>query len=200
MARIIAQAAEAILKADGKNIIKIRIKKGYRLPILDKNLRKSRTNTEYSLMLKSRRAGINVPKLIEKRENEIVMEYIKGKTLRDSIDFLSEKDLKLVCRQVGEQLAKLHHNDIIHGDLTTSNMILNKSVYFIDFGLGFNSKRIEAKANDLHLLKQALKSKHNKIAKRAFDLIIKNYKKNHKEADSILKRLKIVESRRRYTG
>lgn len=194
---MISQAAEAKIYRDNDKIIKERIKKSYRIPEIDERLRKSRTKTEYNLILRAKRIGVNVPKPIEKTKYNITMSFIGGKRLRNSINKLK---LDSICNQVGEQLAALHRNDIIHGDLTTSNMILSgEKVFFIDFGLGFISKRIESKANDLHLLKQALESKHPEIAKEVFEGILESYKLEYSESKEVLNRLRIVENRRRYT-
>jgi len=108
-----------------------------------------------------------------------------------------------LLREVGGKIAKMHDKDIIHGDLTTSNMIIRnpslstRKVYFVDFGLGFDSKKIEDKAVDLYLLKQALESKHYKHFEESFKEVIEGYKlsKNWKE---VLNRLKKVEKRGRY--
>jgi len=77
-------------------------------------------------------------------------------------------------------------------------MILRgKEVFFIDFGLGYHSDRIEDKAVDLHLIAQALEAKHSKIHEACFKAILSGYKssKNHK---AVLERLKTVRSRGRY--
>ena len=42
----------------------------------------------------------------------------------------------------------------------TNDMIYDKKIYLIDFGLSLYSNKPEDKAVDLHLLKQALESKH----------------------------------------
>ena len=68
---------------------------------------------------------------------------------------------------------------------------------FIDFGLGFFSNKIEDKAVDLHLLKQALESKHFKKWDENFKEVLKNYKIS-KDSEKVLERLKKVESRGRY--
>ena len=76
-------------------------------------------------------------------------------------------------------------------------MILKDAqVYFIDFGLGFNSKRIEDKAVDLHLLRQALEAKHFLNWEKLFAAVIKGYESKDKE--KIIEQLKKVESRGRY--
>src|SRR3989344_5659860 len=162
MEKIISRGAEAILYLKDKHLVKERIKKNYRLNEIDSKLRKYRTRSETKLLEKSA-SLIDVPKVINfsDKDMKIVMEHIKGYLLKDIINSLDNRKLKEILINVGTQIALLHDNDIIHGDLTTSNMILkDNKVYFIDFGLGFISNKIEDKAVDLHLLKQALQSKH----------------------------------------
>ena len=119
------------------------------------------------------------------------MEYVNGNKLRDVFDLKHAK-------KIGEYVAKMHNDGIVHGDLTTSNMIESKDeIYFIDFGLSFFSEKFEDKAVDLHLLKEALESKHYKIADKSFKEIISNYKKHAKDSKEIIERLKQVEARGR---
>jgi len=195
--KTIAQGAEAIISLKDNQINKHRVKKGYRYLDLDNKLRKSRTKSEAKIIEKLKNI-INVPKII-KIDNEnfqIIMEYISGQKLSDNLEKL---DYEKISKQIGESLTKLHNQDIIHGDLTTSNMIYNKQqnkTYFIDFGLGFYSKKVEDKAVDLHLLQQALNAKHYKIAEKCFKIILKNYKP--KMAKLIIERISVIESRGRY--
>ncbi len=126
------------------------------------------------------------------------MPFIDGKKLSEYLDKFQLKKQKEICKKIGESVAKLHDADIIHGDLTTSNMILkNDKIYFIDFGLGFVSHKFEDKAIDLHLLRQALEAKHFKNWKKLFDEIVKSYKK-YKDSKIVLERLRAVEKRGRY--
>lgn len=191
--KIIQQGAEAVISLENSQIMKNRLKKGYRIPILDEKLRKKRTKSEAKIIEKLQQT-INVPKIISVDETKIVMENIDGKKLSENLESL---DYKSICKQLGKILTKLHNKDIIHGDLTTSNMILkNEQIFLIDFGLGFHSKRIEDKAVDLHLLKQALDAKHFKISEECFNIILENYTAiNSKE---ITERIKKIESRGRY--
>lgn len=219
---IIAQGAEAILIRENNKLIKRRIPKSYRLPALDEKLRKQRTRKEAKLLEKASKL-IPVPNVLKSSDKtmEILMPFIEGKKLSDSLDSL--KNASAVCIQIGENMAKLHDADIIHGDLTTSNMILvenqntsqqnipkspspahqpspiNNSplVFFIDFGLGFESQKIEDKAVDIHLIKQALEAKHFKNYESFFSSVLEGYKlsKNHL---AVLNRLKKVEARGRY--
>jgi len=192
--QIIQQGAEAIISLNNNNqILKNRTKKSYRLPILDTRLRTRRTKSETKIIEKLKTI-INVPKIISTDSNQIIMQYLDGKKLSDTLEDLNYKE---ISKQIGESLTKLHNQNIIHGDLTTSNMILkNNKIYLIDFGLGFYSYKIEDKAVDLHLLKQALEAKHFKIAEECFKIIIQNYKP--KENKLIIERIKVIESRGRY--
>lgn len=193
--KIIKQGAEAILYLEDNCLIKERIKKSYRIEDIDKKLRKFRTRREAKLLQKTE----NTPKVFDMNDKNMIikMEFIDGKLLKDILDDLNKNKRNLLLREIGGKIAKMHDKDIIHGDLTTSNMILKDKVYFVDFGLGFDSRKIEDKAVDLHLLKQALESKHYKHFEESFKEVIEGYKlsKNWKE---VLKRLEKVEKRGRY--
>jgi len=194
--KIIQQGAEAVISLQQGKIHKKRIKKSYRLAEVDEPLRKQRTRKEAKL-LENLATIINVPKLIKADETnkKIVMQYIDGKKLSEYLEKLKNKNK--IMQQVGKQIAILHNNNIIHGDLTTSNMILkDNKVYLIDFGLSFHSTRIEDRAVDLHLLKQALEAKHFKCWKQLFTSFLVGYKPQNKT--KILEQLKKVEKRGRY--
>ena len=192
--KIIQQGAEAIIIQKGNNIIKERVSKGYRHPTLDTKIIKSRTKSETKLLTKAA-SIIHAPLPEIKDTNKISMPFINGKKLSEHLEKLNYKK---ICKQIGDNIAKLHDNNIIHGDLTTSNMILTpkKELYFIDFGLGFISNRIEDKAVDLHLIKQALEAKHFSIHKEAEKIILENY--TSKDKEKTLAQLKKVELRGRY--
>lgn len=198
MEKIIQQGAEAQIILENDIIKKRRIKKSYRLPILDEKIRKQRTKKEFNLLNKASKL-ISIPKILKLNEKtkEIDMEFIEGKKLSE---YLESLDYKEICKTIGKQIAKLHDNNIIHGDLTTSNIILSNKdnkLYFIDFGLGFTSPRKEDKAVDLHLIKEALEAKHFEIAEESFKQILEGYKTS-KNASQVLQRLKKVEMRGRY--
>ena len=190
-------------------IIKDRIPKSYRLPQLDESIRKHRTKSETKLLEKASEI-INSPiPQPQKDKFKIQMPYIDGKKLSEHLDSFSLPKQKQICKQIGESVAKLHNENIIHGDLTTSNMILkDKKIFFIDFGLGFQSHKYEDKAVDLHLLRQALEAKHFKHWKQLFDEVIKGYLsrgsrtllgcKKSQDFKIVLERLKAVEKRGRY--
>jgi len=201
MQKIIGRGAEAILIHKDGSLIKRRIRKGYRIKFLDEKLRKFRTRSEAKLISKAS-SEIAVPKIfkVNDKNYEIKMDFIDGKILSMNLDKLPlQKSLK-ICEKIGKNMARIHDLDLIHGDLTTSNMILNKEeIFFIDFGLGFHSKRIEDKAVDLHLLKQALESKHFKNFKEYFNAVLKGYEFSS-NMKKVLEQFKKVESRGRYRG
>ncbi len=195
--KTIAKGAEAVLFLnDGGNIVKERIKKGYRLNEIDSKLRRQRTRGEAKLLREARRAGVATPQILEEQDYSIEMDFIDGEKVRDALD---EKSMKELCSLMGEAIGKMHSFDIVHGDLTTSNMIFSKGkLFFIDFGLGFQSKRTEDKAVDLRLLRQAMESTHYKVAEKAWKILLKAYQNNFSDAGRVLAALKDVEKRGRY--
>lgn len=207
MSQIIAQGAEAVLEKDDRVLIKNRIEKSYRMPEIDMKLRRSRAKLEANLLRKAKRIGILVPQVLEENEFSIKMEFIEGRKVKD---ILNKKNANYIMTEAGKAVALLHENDIIHGDLTTSNMILKHEtspevrstsfgdLYFIDFGLGFHSARLEDKAVDLHLFHEALESAHFDILEIAWKMFLGSYKKDYKEADKVIKTLLMIEKRGRY--
>ncbi|MFH1649002.1 MAG: KEOPS complex kinase/ATPase Bud32 [Candidatus Woesearchaeota archaeon] len=185
--KAIAQGAEATLYLDGATVVKQRIPKSYRHPLLDEKLRAQRTRKEAKI-LKS--LPILGPKLLESDGKErIVMSFVDGKPLREILD-----DNVALAEEVGKNLRKMHDKNIIHGDLTTSNMILSDGkVAFIDFGLSFTSTRTEDRAVDIHLFKEALESTHYRIVEEAMKLFWKGYGSDK----AVKERFKTVESRGR---
>lgn len=206
--KLIAQGAEArILLDETHNMItKERIKKNYRIQELDKKIRKCRTKAETKLLERaSKIISSPEPKLFAKKNSsdfdKIKIPYIKGKKLSEELNKFDLETQKEICRKIGRSIALLHKNDIIHGDLTTSNMILcHEKVYFIDFGLGFISKKVEDRAVDLHLLKQALEAKHFKNHKILEQQVLRQYEKTltYPQTKKIFERIRAIEKRGRY--
>ena len=197
MKDIIKIGAEAVLyKKDSQTLIKERVKKSYRLSDLDETLRKRRTRREAKVLQKT---SANVPNvsLVDDKTMLIEMEFINGDVVRDVLD--ASPNQKKICTMIGEQIATIHNEHIIHGDLTTSNMMLQgEKLVLIDFGLAFFSHKVEDKAVDLRLLKQALESKHYKHAEVLIEDILASYLKKSDDGDEVLKRLEKVENRGRY--
>lgn len=193
MKQKIAQGAEAILYRDAGKIIKERVPKSYRIKEIDQKLRKERTKTEARILEKLARIRVNVPRVLKVDEAKATLEIeeIKGEKVRDYL--LKSRDAN-IFRQIAKQVELMHAAGIVHGDLTTSNMILSKNnIFLIDFGLSGHSDRVEDKAVDLHLLKECLKSKHFEIWESAWKIFEQSY-----GVKEVLNRLKVVERRGRY--
>ncbi|KAI8893154.1 hypothetical protein BC833DRAFT_609385 [Globomyces pollinis-pini] len=126
------------------------------------------------------------------------MEYIQGQTLRD---YLLETDNLSIASVVGQQLALIHDTNLIHGDLTTSNLLLREdntaNVVWIDFGLSYVTTLVEDKAVDMYVLERSLLSTHPKIAKAFFDLLLNAYKETSTNSKEVIKRFEEVRLRGR---
>jgi len=193
--KILDKGAEATIFLDGTSVIKERVKKGYRLEEIDEKLRRSRTRREAKVLDKLKAIDFPAPTLHDMCDKamQLRMDMIQGNKIRD---ILYQNPVAL-SQEIGKKIGILHSNDIIHGDLTTSNMILEKEIKFIDFGLSFFSNKTEDKAVDLHLLRQALESKHHQIWEKCFEAALKGYKKSYPEYKEVLSRLEKVEARGR---
>jgi TP53 regulating kinase-like protein len=185
--KVIYQGAEAKIITskylDSDVVLKKRIPKKYRINEIDERLISYRTKEEAKLMMESRKNGVSVPVIydVDLKKGIITMEYVKGKRVKDILNDLSEKERQSLCVKIGESIGYLHKNDIIHGDITTSNMILKDDhIFFIDFGLGEKNFEIETKGVDLHVLMEALESTHSKYS-NCFEYVFEGYKNVMKE-------------------
>ncbi len=194
--KFLDKGAEATIRLQNEEILKDREKKSYRLNEIDERLRKFRTRREAKVLNKLEEINFPAPRLKDMCDKamQLRMELVSGNKLRDVL----YKDPLGLGREVGRKIGVLHANNIIHGDLTTSNMILDNEVKFIDFGLSFFSQKEEDKAVDLHLLRQALESKHHKVWEDCFREALEGYKETNPGHSFVLNRLKKVEARGRH--
>jgi len=132
------------------------------------------------------------------------MEYVEGKQVKQVLNDLPQEERINLCRYIGRLIGKLHGNGIIHGDLTTSNMILTpqSTVVFLDFGLSEQTSELEARGVDLHLMKSALMSTHYRYADECFGAIIEGYKGvvGERATREVLSKIGEVEKRGRYVS
>lgn len=194
----LSQGAEAVLYHDGDIVIKERLQKNYRIPEMDLSLRKFRTRREAKVLEKLKEINFPSPRLreISEKKMSLAMDFIAGKKVKEAIG----KNYSFIAQDIGRKIAQLHQQGIIHGDLTTSNMILEKStkeVYFIDFGLSFFSEKNEDKAVDLFLLDKALESVHYHHYPGIFEEVLKSYSENYPGSEAVIERLQEVKKRGR---
>jgi len=203
--KILFRGAESILYLDEfdgeKVLVKERIQKKYRIEQIDQKLRKERTRKEVKLLTEARKFGTETPKIlhVDEKNHKIIMEYVDGKLIKELFNSADKKTIEKVAFEIGRSIGKMHANGVIHGDLTTSNMILkDEKIYFIDFGLGEFSKRIEDQGIDLNLLEEAVTATHFKNFDTIWKNILKGYKKEHADTDKVLKQIEEIEKRARY--
>jgi Kae1-associated kinase Bud32 len=180
---------------------KLRVPKAYRLRELDEELRRARIRIEARLMSEARAAGVAVPVLydIDLVANKIVMEFVDGPTVKEVLEAGGPK-AHAIAREVGRIAGRLHKAGIIHGDLTTSNMILRDNrILMIDFSLGGNDDSTEARGVDLHLLREALTSAHKNAAAYYRDVLAGYREAFGKGSAEVIRKVKEIESRGRYT-
>lgn len=200
--KVVSQGAEALvlssathpyLDNEGAFIIKFRPKKPYRHPKIDALITRSRTVGEAKFMLKLNKLGVPAPHLISLDiNNGVIWMNAIGYDLGDgSVSSLKNylwhleknggdclgEEVRSFCKTTGSVIGKLHNNDMIHGDLTTSNIILQaKQSYLIDFGLSSYSNLPEDKAVDLYVLERAVLSTHSDYADKYNAWLLEGYK------------------------
>jgi len=199
--KLIAQGAEAKLYRENATIIKERLAKAYRHPQLDESLRQFRTRREAKVLQKLEDLQFPAPHLREfsDKRMSIVMDFVPGETLKDVLRQKAQESEHL-AREIGQRIGQLHQADIIHSDLTTSNMIQHletKQVNLIDFGLSFFSEKNEDKAVDLFLLDRALETTHSELYPEIFEQVLEGYQEDNPRAQEILERLDVVRKRGR---
>ena len=203
--KILYRGAEAVIcltRYRGKQMVqKRRVKKSYRIKEIDRQLISSRTKEEAKLITLARRCGVIVPLIydVDLVGGVITMEYLRGKRIKDILNALDSSEKVHICGMIGESIARLHNHDIIHGDITTSNMILlNDHIHFIDFGLGSINSEIEAKGVDLHVLMEAFDSTHSQYPD-CFHYVLEGYEKQfHGDASVVKKKIDDIVRRGRY--
>ena len=169
----------------------------------------------------------------------IAVEWIEGAPVRVKInEFLGarpkneaeeklagEKDqqpLVELMKRIGAAIAGLHRTGVVHGDLTTSNMmlrppkvtaeqhvngvgseeqekakVLEGEVVIIDFGLANQSSSDEDRATDLYVLERAFASTHPR-AENLFEHLLESYGQTFgKKGVPVLRKLEDVRMRGR---
>lgn len=204
----IAKGAEANVYnskwMDIETVTKERIAKSYRVAELDEKIRKHRVKNEVRLLNHSKKCGIRTPILydVNLENKSITMEKVDGEKLKTAIHNLKENEKQIIFKDIGKKIAKLHQNGIIHGDLNSSNLLLlndNKTVIFIDFGLGKYSELIEDMSVDLLSFKKSMYGVDYISTDKYFNSLLDGYKEvNTEKYNEIINNLEDIELRGRY--
>ena len=207
---LIKKGAEANLYLEDwhnrKVILKRRLSKEYRITEIDNKIRSQRTVHEPQIIHKAKEAGVPTPTIymIDIPDATIIMEFVEGRQIKQILGSLSPEERHNLCRHIGNLIGRLHTHGIIHGDLTTSNMILtpNGKVIFVDFGLSEHSTELETRGVDLHLMKRAFQSSHFKYAKECFDAVMEGYSEfmGKDVAEDALEKIQEIDRRGRYVS
>ncbi|MFB3887890.1 MAG: Kae1-associated kinase Bud32 [Candidatus Bathyarchaeia archaeon] len=208
--RLLKKGAEASLfLADwhGRRVVvKARLPKRYRPAALDQTIRTYRTVHEPQLMHEAKLAGVPTPTIyvVDVAGASIVMGYVEGGQVKQLLNGMAEAERRALCERIGGLIARLHRHGVVHGDLTTSNMILagDGRVFFVDFGLGEKTAEVEAQGVDLHLMKRALQSTHFEHADDCFSHVLKGYSAvlGVDVAERVLAKIREIEKRGRYVS
>ena len=182
-----------------KAILKIRKTKSYRNTLLDQKIRKQRTVRESQILSQVKSFGVSTPLIyfLDTNKCSILMQQINGKIVRD----LRDSEIVKICSEIGKTVGIMHKNGIMHGDLTTSNFIIEKKkLFLIDFGLANRTEKPDDHAIDLRLFKEILNSAHAKVMEKSWKNFQKGYSKSvgTKYCKKVLDLVAVIESRGRY--
>ena len=187
----IGRGAEAVVNLENGVVRKWRLPKSYRLAQLDERIRQERTVREARITSDARRHGVLTPVICDVSRFELKMEHVVGEKLKDALNAESSE-------KVGEAVGRLHKCGIIHGDLTTSNMIIRDGkICLIDFGLSFYENSLEAQGVDVHVYFQTLESTHD-CADELMEAFKVGYMRTYLGAEAVLRRVLEIKARGRY--
>lgn len=241
---LIAQGAEGLLyktfylQPSLPCALKHRPPKPYRHPILDARLTRQRILAEARILAKARREGVPVPAIycVDEAAGWMMIEWVAGQPVRARVNaWLGDKtedevlraggegvegnaELVALMRRVGAAVGALHAAGIVHGDLTTSNMMLRPAsgsgggsredgggedcsvlageIVIIDFGLASQGQSEEDRAVDLYVLERAFLSTHPRTEK-LFGEVLAGYAQAFKGSKPVLRKLEDVRMRGR---
>ncbi|KJX96618.1 bud32 protein kinase [Zymoseptoria brevis] len=222
---LITQGAEALLyrttflTPTTPAALKVRPAKPWRHATLDARLTRQRILAEARVLVKCRKEGVAVPGVyaLDWEAGWMMSEWIEGPTVKAAVRErkvgaeAEEEELKGLMRRIGTAVGRLHAIGVIHGDLTTSNMMLRRAardgedqiedglggeIVLIDFGLATQAVQEEDRAVDLYVLERAFGSTHPK-EEGLFGEVLRAYGETSKSAKTTLKRLEDVRMRGR---
>ncbi len=184
-------------------VFKVRNRLTYRLESLDRTIRRQRTIHEAGMIAGAKAAGVEAPFLyfLSEPEATLVMEYVAGTRMKDAVAGLGGWEPARLFHLLGSAVARLHVAGIMHGDVTTANVIIRDGkLVFIDFGLSIHSTRIEDHAVDLRLIKETITGAHASLAGPGTEALFDGYREvvGSRVTASVQRQLGGIERRGRY--
>lgn len=184
-------------------VLKWRQSKPYLLDKIDSQLRKVRINRECKMLTISRTLGVRTPAVysVDLYNHTIMMDFIDGTQFKQLAGQIPASELVSLCHNFGQLIALLHNGNVVHGDPTTSNVIVDKNsrLWLIDFGLSEMNATLEMKGVDLHLIQRALETTHWDLQETMLEATLEGYVEVQDDsAESILSRMKEIRERGRY--
>jgi TP53 regulating kinase and related kinases len=205
--RLLYRGAEAdVIRGEWQGldaVYKVRKPLTYRLPVLDETIRHQRTVREAEMIHSAKKAGVPSPFLycVDIPSSTLVMEFVEGERVKDLVAASSRKETADIFFEFGQGAARLHASGMMHGDLTTANVVRRKrNLVFIDFGLSIKTTRLEDHAVDLRLIKETLVGAHPEVATAAMDALIRGYTSvaGPSRSQVVQRQLQSIERRGRY--
>ncbi|MHA2152697.1 MAG: Kae1-associated kinase Bud32 [Candidatus Thorarchaeota archaeon] len=204
---MLARGAESIIfKVEhwGRSyVLKWRQSKSYLLDEIDTQLRGARINRECKMLTFSRTLGVPTPAVysVDLERHTILMDFIDGTQFKQLTEQVPTPELVSLCQEFGRLIALLHRGNVVHGDPTTSNVIVDHStkLWLVDFGLSEMNATLETKGVDLHLIQRALETTHWNLQETMLEATLEGYIEIQGEsAEPILTRMKEIRERGRY--
>lgn len=177
-------------------IIKKRVEKNYRTKELDEKLRQERTKEEAKLLHDSKKYNVRTPFIysVDLKNYDIVMEKVDAIQLQEKIEKTKTDDLRELLNEIGAMVRRMHDGEIIHGDLTTANiLIMDDTPILIDFGLGKYSNMLEDQGTDLLVFKKSLTTVIPEECEKLFGWFVDGY-----DDVKVVNKIEEIEKRGRY--
>ena len=131
---------------------------------------------------------------ISSNNKQLILEKIDAPQLHEIITDNKTDGMESLFNNIGEVVSNMHNGGIIHGDLTTSNILVDNNMpIFIDFGLGKYSDLLEDKGTDLLVFKKSLTTITPEMSEQYFKWFLRGY-----DDKKVVKKIDEIEKRGRY--
>jgi TP53 regulating kinase and related kinases len=149
-------------------------------------------------------AGVRTPLLyyVSPKEFLIVMRRIEGTRLKSLLTSPAGGEVGALSSRFGAAVGRLHNGGVMHGDLTTSNVMVDEAgaLYLIDFGLAIRSAKVEDHAVDIRLIKETVAGAHPEVSSAVMKAFLAGYGAvvGEGRAKQVASKLVEIERRGRY--